>query len=73
MAETKSPSQTRVVLAQFLFAYGIDIETLYEAIGADITTCDADAVSHIAGVIDGVNLASSKISAHGVDNWARNF
>ena len=73
MAETKSPSQTRLLLAQFLFAYGVDIETLYNAIGADIADCDAEAVSHMAGVIDGVNLATNKIRSHGIDNWARHI
>lgn len=72
MSETKSPSQTRLVLAQFLFAHGIDVEALYQALGADIAECDAEAVSHMAGIIDGITLATQKIKAHGIDDWAKN-
>ena len=71
MAEAKSPSQTRLILAQFLFAHDIDIEALYKALGADLADCDAEAVSHMAGIIDGVTMATAKIKAHGLDNWAR--
>jgi hypothetical protein len=71
MADTKSPSQTRLILAQFLFANGVDIEALYKALGAELADCDAEAVSHMAGVIDGVTLATQKIKAHGLDNWTR--
>ena len=69
-----SESQLRLALAQFLFAKDIDIETLYRALGADLSTADADAeaVSHMAGIIDGVRLATSKIRAHGLDDWAKN-
>ena len=67
-----SDSQLRLRLAQFLFAQGIDIETLYKALGADLGQADAEAVSHMAGVIDGINLATAKIRAHGLDNWAKN-
>ncbi len=69
--QKKSPSQTRVILAQFLYAHDVDIETLYNSIGADLTQCDADAVSHFAGIIDGINLATNKIRSHGIDNWAK--
>lgn len=71
MSEVKSPSQTRLMLAQFLFAAGVDIEALYKALGADLAQCDAEAVSHMAGIIDGVTLATQKIRAHGLDNWAK--
>ncbi|MEO1015234.1 MAG: hypothetical protein AAFX08_08620 [Pseudomonadota bacterium] len=73
MSETKSPSQLRLVLAQFLFAHKVDIEGLYNALGADIAECDGEAVSHMAGVIDGVNLAAAKIRSHGIDEWARHL
>ena len=68
----KSPSQTRLVLAQFLFMHNIDVEGLYKALGADLGECDSEAVSHMAGIIDGVTLATSKIRAHGLDNWSKN-
>jgi hypothetical protein len=71
MSEAKSPSQTRLVLAQFLFAHDIDIETLYKSLGADLADCDAEAVSHMAGIIDGVTMATAKIKTHGLDNWAK--
>ena len=73
MADNKpSDSQLRLLLAQFLFAHNVDIETLYKALGADLTSAEGEAVSHMAGIIDGVTLATTKIRAHGVDNWAKN-
>ncbi len=71
MADTKSPSQMRLALAQFLFDNDLDVETLYAALGADLAECDAEAVSHMAGIIDGVPLATSKIRAPGRDNWTK--
>ncbi|MBI1365626.1 MAG: hypothetical protein GC153_06665 [Alphaproteobacteria bacterium] len=72
MAETaKSPSQVRLALAQFLFAHDTDIETLYKALGADIAACDNEAVSHMAGIIDGITLATTKIRERGLDNWTK--
>ncbi|MGF1542994.1 MAG: hypothetical protein ACFB00_00525 [Parvularculaceae bacterium] len=73
MTEAKSPSQTRVLLAQFLFAHDLDVEGLYRALGADIASCDAEAISHLAGVVDGVNLATTRIRARGLDDWAKNY
>ena len=67
----KSPSQTRLLLAQFLFAHNLDIETLYKALGADLAASDNEAVSHMAGIIDGIMMATAKIRQHGVDNWAK--
>ena len=72
MSDQKSPSQVRLILAQFLFANGVDIEALYRSLGAELADCDAEAVSHMAGIIDGVTLATQKIKSHGIDNWARN-
>ena len=72
MSDAKSPSQTRLLLAQFLFAHNIDVETLYKALGADLAQSDNDAISHMAGIIDGIQLATSKIRSHGLDNWAKN-
>ena len=73
MADNKpTDSQLRLLLAQFLFAHKVDIETLYAAMGTDLSNADSEAVSHMAGIIDGVTLATSKIRAHGIDNWAKN-
>lgn len=72
MADTKlTENQLRLLLAQFLFAHDVDIEALYGALGADLSNANAEAVSHMAGIIDGVTLATSKIRAHGIDNWAK--
>jgi hypothetical protein len=67
----KSPSQTRLLLAQFMFAHNIDVEGLYKALGADLAASDNEAVSHMAGIIDGITLATAKIRAHGLDNWTK--
>ncbi len=73
MADNKpSDSQLRLALAQFLFAQNIDIETLYRALGADLSTAESEAVSHMAGIIDGITLATAKIRTHGLDSWAKN-
>lgn len=72
MSDTaKSPSQTRLLLAQFMFAHNIDVEGLYKALGADLAASDNEAVSHMAGIIDGITLATSKIRQHGLDNWTK--
>lgn len=71
MSDAKSPSQVRLLLAQFMFAQGLDVEALYKALGADLASSDHEAVSHMAGIIDGVTLATGKIRAHGLDNWAK--
>ncbi|HOP20276.1 MAG TPA: hypothetical protein PLV61_06085 [Parvularculaceae bacterium] len=72
MSETvKSPSQLRLLLAQFMFAHNIDVESLYKAMGADLASSDNEAISHMAGIIDGITLATTKIRAHGLDNWTK--
>lgn len=71
MSDSKSPSQVRLLLAQFMFQNNVDVEALYRALGADLASSDNEAVSHMAGIIDGVTLATSKIRAHGLDNWSK--
>ncbi len=72
MADAKpTESQLRLLLAQFLFAHDVEIETLYSALGTDLSNADSEAVSHMAGIIDGVTLATAKIRTHGIDNWAK--
>lgn len=66
-----SESQTRLALAQFLFAHNVDVETLYRALGVDISAASPESVAHMAGIIDGIRLATSKIRAHGLDNWSK--
>jgi len=68
---TPSDSQLRLALAQFLFSQNIDIETLYKVLGADLSSADSEAVSHMAGIIDGISLATAKIRSHGLENWSK--
>lgn len=70
MTEKPSHSRIRIALAQFLFANQVDIEELYSCLGIDTGECDAGALAHIAGVIDGMNVASTRIRQHGLDDWA---
>lgn len=71
MTDSKSPSQVRLMLAQFMFQHNVDVEALYKALGADLASSDNEAVSHMAGIIDGVTLATNKIRAHGLDQWTK--
>ena len=71
MSEKQSYSRIRILLAQFMIANNIEIEDLYTAVGADTTECDPGALSHIAGVLDGMNVASSRIRQHGLDSWTK--
>ena len=41
------------------------------AMGADLASSDNEAISHMAGIIDGITLATTKIRAHGLDNWTK--
>ena len=51
--------------------FNIDVESLYKAMGADLASSDNEAISHMAGIIDGITLATTKIRAHGLDNWTK--
>ncbi len=72
MAEKPSYSRVRIAMAQFLFANEIGLEDLYQALGIDPAECNQDSLSHIAGVVDGMNVASTRIRQHGLDDWAKN-
>ena len=71
MADKPSHSRIRVALAQFCVAQSLELEELYEALGLTPTEADSEAIAHLAGVLDGMNVASSRIRQHGLDNWAR--
>ena len=71
MAEQLSQSRIRIALAQFCFARKLDIEELYGALGVAATDTDAEALSHMAGVLDGMTVAANRIRQHGLDDWAR--
>lgn len=71
MADKPSYSRIRIALAQFCFAQSVDLDELYTALGITPTEADAEAIAHMAGVIDGMNVAATRIRQHGLDNWAR--
>ena len=71
MTDKPSYSRIRIALAQFLFSNQIELDELYRCLGIDMTECDPGALSHIAGVIDGMNVASTRIRQHGLDDWAK--
>ena len=73
MADKISHSRIRIALAQFCFARKLDIEELYSALGIEATATDAEALSHMAGVLDGMTVAANRIRQHGLDDWARDL
>lgn len=74
MADTKpSQSRIRISLAQYCVAHGIEVDDLYSALGITATEADSEALAHMAGVIDGMNVASDRIRQHGLDNWAKDI
>ena len=54
-------------------AQKIDIEELYRALGTEATETDPEALSHMAGVLDGMTVAANRIRQHGLDDWARDI
>ncbi len=73
MADKPSNSRVRLALAQFCYAQGIDVSELYAALGVEATDTDSEAMAHIAGCFDGMNIAATRIRQHGLDNWARDI
>lgn len=71
MTDKPSHSRIRITLSQFLLEQNIELEDLYAALGIDTEDCDPGALSHIAGVLDGMNVASSRIRQHGLDEWTK--
>ncbi len=71
MSNAASHSRMRIALAQYLIANKFELEDLYGCLGADVGNADETALSHIAGVIDGMNLAANRIRTHGLDDWAK--
>lgn len=71
MADKPSESRIRVALAQFCIAQSIEVDELLAALGVDAGAVDQSAFAHLAGVLDGMNIASARIRQHGIDNWAR--
>ena len=73
MADSISHSRIRIALAQFCFSRKLDIEELYKALGIEATSTDPEALSHMAGVLDGMTVAANRIRQHGLDDWARDL
>ncbi|MGV6820129.1 MAG: hypothetical protein ACWA5T_06480 [Parvularcula sp.] len=73
MASKPSHSRIRIALAQFCFAHSIELEELYAALGADMTSVDKEPLAHLAGLFDGMSVAAERIRQHGLDNWARDI
>lgn len=71
MSDVSSHSRMRIALAQFCIARGIDFETLYAALGIDMTAADSEALSHMAGVMDGMTAAVEGIRQNGIDEWTK--
>lgn len=59
----------RIALAQFLFSHQIELDELYRCLGIDMNDADPGAIAHIAGVIDGMNIASARIRQYGLEDW----
>ena len=73
MPEHPSHARIRIALAQFCTAHNIDLEELYAALGIAPGTADAEALAHMAGVLDGMTVASTRIRQHGLDGWAKDL
>lgn len=73
MADKPSESRIRVALAQFCLAQSIEVDELLAALGVSTDAVDSQSFAHLAGVIDGMNLAANRIRQHGIDNWARDI
>lgn len=71
MTEKPSHSRIRIAISQFLFAHHIELEDLYEAMGIEPQEADPGALAHLAGIIDGMTVASTRIRQHGLDDWAK--
>ncbi|MEM6648648.1 MAG: hypothetical protein AAF603_00190 [Pseudomonadota bacterium] len=73
MSNHSSHSRIRLVLAQFCVAHSLDIEELYEALGIKIGDANAEALAHMAGLIDGMNIAAARIKEHGLHQWTKDI
>ena len=73
MADQPSDARIRVALAQFCISQSIEVEELFSALGVQMENIDSQAIAHLAGVMDGMNIASNRIRQHGIDNWARDI
>jgi hypothetical protein len=70
MTERPSPSRVRIAIAQLLYTRNIDVADLYRALGCDPAAADGDALAHLAGVLDGMEAATSSIRKHGLEGWS---
>jgi RecA-family ATPase len=70
MPNKPSHSANRIALAQFLLAHSIELEDLYQSLGLEIKDANPAALAHIAGVLDGMNIASAHIREMDVEQWS---
>ncbi|MGV6801129.1 MAG: hypothetical protein ACWA5L_04325 [bacterium] len=66
MSDKPSLSTIRIALAQFACKHNIDLQDLYEALGVDMEAADQPSLSHFAGIMDGINLATTQIKEKGL-------
>jgi len=64
MAPSPSPSRIRIAVARLLFTEKIDVGALYSALGIDVRRADPEALTHLAGVLDGIETAAESIRDH---------
>ncbi|MFC3303571.1 hypothetical protein [Parvularcula lutaonensis] len=71
MADSMNAARVRIAVAQLLYQKGIDVGSLYHALGIDPADADSDALSHLAGVLDGMEAAAKAIRDHGLEGWSK--
>ncbi|NNU16925.1 hypothetical protein HK107_11405 [Parvularcula sp. ZS-1/3] len=71
MAEMKNAARVRIAVARLLYGEEIDVGDLYRALGIDPAEADSEALAHLAGVLDGMEAASTAIRDKGLDGWPK--
>lgn len=71
MAQSMNAARVRIAVAQLLFTKGIDVGSLYEALGIDPADAESEALSHLAGVLDGMDAAAQGIRDNGLESWSK--
>lgn len=59
MTERMTASRVRIAVAQLMHRRDIDVGDLYRALGIDPSKVEGEALSHLAGVLDGLEAAES--------------
>lgn len=58
MTEKMTAARVRIAVATLLHRRGIDVGDLYRALGIDPSKAESEALSHLAGVLDGLEAAA---------------